>query len=147
MPTRRDRPSAGADKAPAPPPAAKAPAHAKALPPEKGAKRRGPAAPDLKDQIGQIEGRLAKLEELLATVKAQKSKTEGENRLRLVQIEKLVTTRIASTRASLQASLDRMGTALLESKKNVEREVGLLTRGLRAGVRAGRDAFRKPPPS
>jgi hypothetical protein len=143
MPTRRDRPSAGGDKTPAP-----APAAADRRPSaDKGAKRRPPTAPALKEQVGLIEGRLAKLEELLATVKAEKIKSEGANRLRLVQIEKLVTTRIASTRAALQASLDRMGTALLESKKNVEREVGLLTRGLRAGVRAGRDAYRKPPPS
>ena len=93
-------------------------------------------------QIKEIEERLVKLELLLATVRAEATKSTGAARLRLERIEKLVTTRIASTRASLKASIDRLGQTIVESKKSVEREVGLLTRGLKAGVRASREALR-----
>lgn len=93
-------------------------------------------------QIKEIEERLVKLELLLETVRAEATKSTGAARLRLERIEKLVTTRIASTRASLKASIDRLGQTIVESKKSVEREVGLLTRGLKAGVRASRQALR-----
>jgi len=107
-------------------------------------------------QIREIEDRLAKLEILLETVRAEATKSTGPARLRLEHIEKLVTTRITTTRASLKASVERLGQtlaeskksverlgqSLVESKKTVEREVGLLTRGLKAGVRASRDALR-----
>jgi len=93
-------------------------------------------------QIREIEDRLAKLEILLETVRAEATKSTGPARLRLEHIEKLVTTRITTTRASLKASVERLGQTLVESKKTVEREVGLLPRGLKAGVRASRDALR-----
>lgn len=93
-------------------------------------------------QIKEIEERLVKLELLLETVRAEATKSTGAARLRLERIEKLVTTRITSTRASLKASIDRLGQTIVESKKSVEREVGLLTRGLKAGVRASREALR-----
>jgi hypothetical protein len=96
----------------------------------------------MREQIKEIEDRLAKLESLLATVRAETGRSTGAARARLERIEKLVTTRIASTRATLAASVERMGQALAESKRSVEREVGLLTRGLKAGVRASREAYR-----
>ena len=51
---------------------------------------------------------------------------------------------IAQARQSVKASLDRLGQTLGESQKKVTREVGLLTRGLKAGVKAGRAAYRGP---
>jgi hypothetical protein len=55
---------------------------------------------------------------------------------------KEATKQIAETRRSVQESLDRLRRSLGESQKKVTREVGLLTRGLRAGVQAGRAAYR-----
>ena len=50
---------------------------------------------------------------------------------------------IAQARASVKESLDRLGKTLGESQKKVSREVSLLTRGLKAGVQAGRTAYRE----
>jgi hypothetical protein len=49
---------------------------------------------------------------------------------------------IAQARVSVKESLDRLGKTLDESQKKVSREVSLLTRGLKAGVQAGRRAYR-----
>jgi hypothetical protein len=49
---------------------------------------------------------------------------------------------IAEARVSVKESLDRLGKTLDESHKKVSREVSLLTRGLKAGVQAGRRAYR-----
>ncbi len=51
---------------------------------------------------------------------------------------------IAQARQSVKKSLDRLGETLGESQKKITREVGLLTRGLKAGVKAGRAAYRGP---
>ena len=52
------------------------------------------------------------------------------------------TRQIAKARQSVKESLDRLAVALGESQRKVTREVGLLTRGLKAGVKAGRAAYR-----
>jgi hypothetical protein len=41
----------------------------------------------------------------------------------------------------VKESLDRLARALDESQRKVSREVALLTRGLKAGVKAGRAAY------
>lgn len=105
-------------------------------------KRRPAPSQAVRRQIKQIEERLARLEELLVTVRDETARSSGAARARLERIDKLVAARIASTQATLKGSLERMSEALATSKKSVEREVTVLTRGIRAGVRAGRHALR-----
>jgi len=50
---------------------------------------------------------------------------------------------VAAARAALQDSLDRISRTLTESGKGLRKEAGLLTRGLRAGLRAGAEAYRR----
>jgi multidrug resistance efflux pump len=49
---------------------------------------------------------------------------------------------VAQARGRVKDSLDRLSRTLGESQERVTREVSLLTRGLRAGVKAGRAAYR-----
>jgi hypothetical protein len=49
---------------------------------------------------------------------------------------------IAQARAGVKQSLDRLGKALDDSQKKMSREVSLFTRGVKAGVQAGRAAYR-----
>ena len=49
---------------------------------------------------------------------------------------------IAQARGRVKESLDRLSRTLGESQQKVTREVSLLTRGLKAGVEAGRAAYR-----
>lgn len=77
-------------------------------------RRRGPAAgPPVK--IKQLEARLARLETELDRVRAP---------------------------SRVQESLDRLAQTLSDSQRRLAREVGLLTRSLKAGVKAGRAAYR-----
>ena len=104
--------------------------------------KRRPASQAVRTGVKQLEERLAKLEDLLETVRKEATRTSGAARLRLLRIDKLLASRIAGTQATLKASLDRMSEALTTSRKSVEEEVTRLTRGLRAGVKAGREAYR-----
>lgn len=49
---------------------------------------------------------------------------------------------IAQARQGVKESLDRLARTLGDSQKKVTQEVSVLTRGLRAGVKAGHAAFR-----
>jgi phage shock protein A len=93
-------------------------------------------------QIKELEQRLAHLEAMLADVRTQAERSSGATRARLERVAETVSQRSAQAREALGASLDRFSRAVLESRARIEREVGLLTRGLRAGVRAGRAAYR-----
>jgi len=50
---------------------------------------------------------------------------------------------VAASGAALQDSLDRLGSALAESTKAAKKEMGVLRRGLGAGLRAGAAAYRR----
>lgn len=50
--------------------------------------------------------------------------------------------RVAGARVKLQDSLDRFGGTLAQSTMGARREIGLLRRGLEAGLRAGTEAYR-----
>lgn len=50
---------------------------------------------------------------------------------------------VATARAALERSLDRLARTLADSGKSVKQEMGLLTRGLKAGIRAGSEAYRR----
>jgi ABC-type transporter Mla subunit MlaD len=136
-------------------------------------RRRAAARPPAK--IKQIEDRLARIEAELARVqsaaarggltparlagieqamaqqvaRAQAGLKESVNRLgralRQAPSRQEAARQIAQARRSVKESLDRLGRTLGESQRKVTREVTLLTRGLKAGVEAGRAAYRGRP--
>lgn len=108
-------------------------------------RKRRPAAPAVGRQIKELEERLAHLEAMLDEVRAQAGRASGPARARLERVAEAVTERAAQARETLGVSLDRLSRAVLDSRVRIEREVSLLTRGLRAGVRAGRAAYRAKP--
>ena len=108
------------------------------------AKRRRPSDV-LREEVKELEERLARLEQLLQTVHSEATRRSGAARAGLEQIERLVTTRIGATQTVLKGAVDRMSRVLTDSRKSVEREIGLLNRALRAGVKAGKDAYRGKP--
>jgi hypothetical protein len=107
--------------------------------------KRRRAAPAVGRQIKELERRLAHLEEMLADVRAKAGRSTGATRVRLERMAEAVTERIASARETLAQSIDRVSEALTSSRERIEREVNLITRGIRAGVRAGRAAYRSRP--
>ena len=50
---------------------------------------------------------------------------------------------VTTARAALERSLDRLTRTLADSGKSVQQEMGALTRGLKAGLRAGSEAYRR----
>ncbi|HUM16876.1 MAG TPA: hypothetical protein VL086_14370 [Candidatus Nitrosotalea sp.] len=92
--------------------------------------------------------KLAEIEKAMAkqVARAQAGLADSVNRLsrRLLSARSRqeAARQIAQVRASVKESLDRLGKTLGESQKKVSREVSLLTRGLKAGVQAGRAAYR-----
>ena len=108
-------------------------------------RKRRRASDVLREEVKELEERLARLEQLLETVRSEATRRSGAARARLEHMEKLVTTRIGTTQTALKSALDRVSRVLTESRKSVEREIGLLNRALRAGVKAGKDAYRGKP--
>jgi len=121
-------------------------------------------------KITQLEARLAQVEAELARVRSTAARG-GLTRERLAGIEKAMAAQVARAQAGLQDSVNRLSRTLLsarsreeaaqqiaqarqsvkksldrlgESQKKITREVGRLTRGLKAGVKAGRAAYRGP---
>ena len=92
--------------------------------------------------------KLAGIEKAMAghVARAQAGLKDSVNRLSRsllsVKSRQDATRQIAKARQSVKESLDRLAVALGESQRKVTREVGLLTRGLKAGVKAGRAAYR-----
>src|SRR5258708_2854419 len=133
-------------------------------------RRRAPA-PSAQAKIKQLEARLAQVEADLARVRgtaAQSGLTgvklagiekamarqgarapaglkDSVNRLsrRLLRAKspREAAQHVAPAPAHLRESLDRLARTLGESQQKVSREVSLLTRGLKAGVKAGRAAY------
>jgi len=99
---------------------------------------------------GLTRERLAGIEKAMAeqVARAQTGLKDSVNRLSRTLLSarsrKEATRQIAQARRSAKESLDRLGRTLGESQKKVTREVGLLTRGLKAGVKAGRAVYRGP---
>ncbi|MGH7399170.1 MAG: hypothetical protein ACRELW_16690 [Candidatus Rokuibacteriota bacterium] len=92
--------------------------------------------------------RLAGIEKAMAghVTRAQAGLKDSVNRLsrKLLSARSRgeATRQIAEARRNVKESLDRLGRTLGESQKKITREVSLLTRGLTAGVKAGRAAYR-----
>ena len=130
-------------------------------------RRSGPQAKikQLESRLAQVEADLArvrstaarggltrvKLEEIekamaMHVARAQAGLKDSVNRLsrRLLSARsrKEAARQISQARANVQASLDRLARTLADSQEKVTREVALLTRGLKAGVKAGRAAYR-----
>jgi DNA repair exonuclease SbcCD ATPase subunit len=99
---------------------------------------------------GLTRERLAGIEKAMAAhvARAQAGLRDSVNRLSRTLLSarsgKEAAKQIAQARQSVKKSLDRLGQTLGESQKKITREVGLLTRGLKAGVKAGRAAYRGP---
>ena len=99
---------------------------------------------------GLTRERLAGIEKSVAAqvARAQAGLRDSVNRLSRTLLSarsrKEAAQQIARARQGVKKSLDRLGETLGESQKKITREVGLLTRGLKAGVRAGRAAYRGP---
>jgi DNA repair exonuclease SbcCD ATPase subunit len=106
--------------------------------------RRRSSTDVLKSEVKQLDERLAHLESLLEEVRAQAKRQSGPARERLERVDKVLRARIRTTQSTLKASLDRMGQTVADSRKTVEEEISRVTRGLLAGVKAGRAALRKP---
>ncbi len=134
-------------------------------------RRRAPAA-GAQAKIKQLEARLAQVEADLARVRstaarggltrekltgiekamaahvarAQVGLKDSVNRLSRsllsVRSRKEAMRQIAQARGRVKESLDRLSRTIGESQERVTREVSLLTRGLKAGVQAGRAAYR-----
>lgn len=101
-------------------------------------------------QGGLTRERLAGIEKSMAAqvARAQAGLRDSVNRLSRTLLgarsRKEAAQQIAQARQSVKKSLDRLGETLSESQKKITHEVSLLTRGLKAGVRAGRAAYRGP---
>jgi hypothetical protein len=99
---------------------------------------------------GLTRERLAGIEKAMAqqVARAQAGLRDSVNRLSRTLLSarsrKEATQQIARARQSVTASLDRLGRTLGESQKKISHEVSVLTRGLKAGVKAGRAAYRGP---
>lgn len=97
---------------------------------------------------GLTREKLAGIEKAMAAqvARAQVGLKESVNRLsrRLLSARSRqeAARQIAQAREGVKESLDRLSRTLGDSQKKVTREVSLLTRGLRAGVTAGRAAYR-----
>ncbi len=97
---------------------------------------------------GLTREKLAGIEKTMAAqvARAQVGLKESVNRLsrRLLSARSRqeAARQIAQAREGVKESLDRLARTLGDSQKKVTREVSLLTRGLRAGVEAGRAAYR-----
>ncbi|HET7874818.1 MAG TPA: hypothetical protein VFN71_04780 [Methylomirabilota bacterium] len=100
---------------------------------------------------GQARVRVKKVEEAVAgqITRAQAALRDSADRLRraLRQARRRpeVRRQIARAQATVQDSLDRVGRSLAHSRRTLRREVGLLGRGLRAGLKAGTEAYRRKP--
>lgn len=138
------------------------------------AERRKPAAARPPAKIKQLETRLAQIEADLARMRstaarsgltrerltgiekamaghvarAQAGLKDSVNRLSRTLLKarsrQEAARQIEQARRTVKESLDRLGRTLGESQKKVTREVSLLTRGLKAAVKAGRAAYRGP---
>jgi hypothetical protein len=92
--------------------------------------------------------KLAEIEKTMAAqvARAQTGLKDSVNRLsrRLLSARSRAeaTRQIVKARANVKESLDRLARTLADSQGKVTREVSLLTRGLKAGVKAGRAAYR-----
>lgn len=97
---------------------------------------------------GLTREKLAGIEKTMAAqvARAQAGLKESVNRLsrRLLSARSRqeAARQVAQAREGVKESLDRLARTLGDSQKKVTREVSLLTRGLRAGVKAGRAAYR-----
>ena len=79
--------------------------------------------------------------------RAQRTLRDSVERLRralaAAETREEVVRHVATARAALQDSLDRLSRTLAQSSESLKKEVGLLSRGLRAGIRAGTEAYRR----
>lgn len=95
---------------------------------------RRPAASAAQAQLKQLEARLARLEDQLTALRSEASGSAGAARARLEGLERRAAAQIGRAQATLRQSLESITRAL---------SGGRLTRAVRAGVRAGSQAYRR----
>lgn len=94
-------------------------------------------------KIEDLEKRLTALEAHLRRLRSQARQSTGSAKERLTRLEKQAGAQVERIRDTLQQSLERLGHLLAVSRGRVERETGRLSRALRAGVKAGAEAYRR----
>ncbi len=129
-----------------------------------------PALAVLRGKIRQIEERMARLEDYLKVLRVEASRSSGLARIRLKRLERRARVQVGRAQRTLKDSVSRLSQALAvaktrdevarhvarararledsvqtlaQSTKGVKREMSLLGRGLKAGLRAGTEAYRR----
>jgi len=97
----------------------------------------------VKGRIEELEKRLAALEAHLRLLRGQARQSTGSARGRLTRLEKQAAARVKRVRETLERSLERLSEVLVASRTRVEWETGRLSRALRAGMKAGTEAYRR----
>jgi hypothetical protein len=121
-----------------------------------------------RSQLKDLETRLTRLESQLTLLRSQARQASGTTRARLERLEQNAAAQVERVRRARGASSERMARALSSGRLNVEKimqrvepsvaksmslsgelvraatkEARLLGKGVRAGVRAGSEAFRR----
>lgn len=104
--------------------------------------KRRPARSTAQSQFKELEARLAHLEDQLKTLRTEASGSVGAARAKLESLERRAVAQINLAQTTLKNSLDAITRTLAASKDTVESKAGQLTRAVRAGVRAGSQAYR-----
>jgi chaperonin cofactor prefoldin len=104
--------------------------------------KRRPVRSAAQTRLKQLETRLARLEEQLQTLRTEASGSVGAARAKLESLERRAAVQINLAQTTLKHSLDSITRTLAASKDTVETKAGRLTRAVRAGMRAGSQAYR-----
>jgi len=104
--------------------------------------KRRPARSAAQTKLKQLESRLASLEDQLKTLRIEASGSVGATRSRLESLERRAAAQITQAQNTLKQSLDNITRTLAASRNSVESSAGRLTRAVRAGMQAGRRAYR-----
>jgi len=110
--------------------------------PKMGKPRRGSGA-QVKEQMEALEKRLTALEAHLQLLGSQARQSTGRTKERLTRLEKQAGARVERVRETLQTSLEQVSQLLAASLGRVERETGRLSRAVKAGLKAGTEAYRR----
>ena len=104
--------------------------------------KRRPVRSAAQTRLKQLETRLARLEEQLQTLRTEASGSVGAARAKLKSLERRAAVQINLAQTTLKHSLDSITRTLAASKDTVETKASRLTRAVRAGMRAGSQAYR-----
>lgn len=95
------------------------------------------------EKIEALEKRLSALEAHLRLLRGRARQSTGSAKARLTRLEKQAGARAAQVRETVQRSLGRISQVLAISRRRVEQDTTRLSRALRAGMKAGTEAYRR----